>query len=228
MHCSNSCCSTSGMRAWMAVATCGVFSACALAGKDKVLSLFDGKSLDGWTTLEGKPVTRGWEVVDGTLHRASEGSDIITTKEYGDFDLGFEFKIGKGANSGLKYKFKQFGRHWLGCEYQVIDDGKADPYSTHAAGALYDVVAPSGKKKAKPRGEFNSGRVVVRGTLVQHWMNGEKILEIDTASSEWKRRIANSKFRDVEGFGKNARGRIMLQEHGGEVWFRKIALRLLN
>jgi hypothetical protein len=212
------------MKAWVLVTTCCVLSSCALAPRGKAVSLFDGESLDGWTTLEGKPVTRGWEAVDGTLHRATKSSDIITTAEYGDFDLRFEFKIGTGSNSGLKYKFKQFGKRWLGCEYQIIDDGDADPYATHAAGALYDVVAPSNRKKAEPPGVFNSARVVVRGSLIQHWMNGEKILEVDTASTGWKRGISKSKFRDVEGFGKNARGRIMLQEHGGEVWFRKLEL----
>lgn len=216
------------MRVWTGVAALCVLGAGAPVATEHVVLLFDGKSLDGWTTIEGKPVTRGWEVVDGTLHRGTKGSDIITRKEYGDFDLRFEFKIAEGANSGLKYKFKQFGRNWLGCEYQVIDDGEADPYSKHAAGALYDVVAPSKKKKARPAGEFNSGRVVVRGSLIEHWMNGEKILEVDTSSSVWKRSIARSKFSKVEGFGQNARGRIMLQEHGGEAWFRKISLRPLD
>ena len=84
------------------------------------------------------------------------------------------------------------------------------------------------KKKARPAGEFNWGRGVVRGALIEHWMNGEKILDVDTSSSVWKSSIARSKFSEVEGFGQNARGRIMLQEHGGEAWFRNISLRPLD
>ncbi len=192
------------------------------------VALFDGKTLEGWTTLDGKPVTRGWEVVDGTIHRASRGGDIITTGEFGDFDLRFEWKIARGANSGLKYKFTRFDGRWLGCEYQVIDDGKEGKRTKGSAGALYDICEPNEKKRLRPVGEFNTSRVIVRGSRIEHWLNGEKIIDIDTSSPEWSERIARSKFGKVDGFGKNPRGRIMLQDHGGEVWFRRLTVRRLE
>ena len=197
------------------------------AEEPEATPLFDGKSLDGWTTLDGKPVAAGWHAVDGVLAFDGKGGTIMTAEEFGDFDLRFEWKIAEGGNSGLKYKFKRFGGEWLGCEYQILDDAKHGDgkQGRTSTGSLYHVCEPGEKKKLNPPGEWNSSRVVVRGTKIEHWLNGERILAIDTSSEEWKERIAKSKFRDVEGFGRNELGRIMLQDHGSKVSFRKIEIR---
>ena len=197
-------------------------------------ALFDGKTLNGWTTASGKPVTRGWTVEDGMLVRANRGGAIYSKEEFGDFDLRFEWKIAPRGNSGVKYRlifYKKgvFGRPgWLGCEYQVFDDAGRKTHPTTSAGALYGLVAPNDKKKLKPTGEFNTSRIVAHGTKIEHWLNGEKIVEIDTASDDWKQRIAKSKFGPVNGFFENPKGRIELQDHGSRVWFRSITIRDLS
>ncbi len=191
--------------------------------------LFDGKSLDGWTTLNGQPVTKGWEVVDGMIHLNTEGGRagaIVTDREFRDFELRFEWKNVPGGNSGLKYRVREYGNKTLGCEYQIIDD---DGYrvklpATGSTGALYDLYEPNNAKSVKPLGQFNHSRIVVRGNRIEHWLNGELIVLACVGSNEWNRRIADSKFDDVEGFARNRSGKIMLTDHNSEVWYRNIEL----
>ena len=198
-----------------------------------VIALFNGKDLSGWTTTSGEPVTRGWEVQDGELVRTDRGGAIYAEGEYEDFVLDFVWKIAPGVNSGLKYRVRFYEKGvygnpgWLGCEYQIYDDAK-NPGPRSSTGALYDVYPPNDKKRVNPPGEYNHSRIVVDGNRIEHWLNGEKIVEADTSSDEWQRRIAKSKFAPVEGFGQNRRGRIQLQDHGGDVWFKSITLRPLG
>lgn len=202
---------------------------------DKVwVELFDGKSLEGWVTLDGKPVTEGWKVDDGMLHCPGRVGSIYPKREYGNFELEFEWKIQKGGNAGIKYRMVHyekglFGRsNWLGCEYQIFDDHnrKAEPVNQTAA--IYDILAPSDKKKLLPHDEFNKGRIVANGTKIEHWLNGEKVVEADIASDDWKTRVAKSKFGEVEGFFTSPKGKIQLQDHGNKVWFRSIKIRELE
>lgn len=201
--------------------------------EDGVIALFNGKTLDGWTTASGDPVENGWEVLDGELVRTGRGGAIYAEGEFEDFFLDFEWKIAPGCNSGLKYRVRFYetgtwGRPgWLGCEYQLYDDTR-NPRPISSTGALYALYAPNDKKRVNPPGEYNHSRIVVCGTRIEHWLNGEKIVEADTSSDQWKRRVAQSKFAPVKGFGQNRRGRIQLQDHGGKVWFRRITLRPLS
>ncbi len=196
------------------------------------ISLFDGKSLNGWTTDKGKPITRGWQFTDqGELHRATRGGHIICTREFHHFDLRMDFKIAPGGNSGVKYKLVPHLRTLWGLEYQILDDVKRikNPrQSKGSCGALYVMYAPNDKKKLNPAGEWNSLRIVVRGTKVEHWLNGEKIVEADTASQDWKKRIARSKYRPVKNFAPDKPTKILLQDHGSKVWFRNIRIRSLD
>jgi hypothetical protein len=210
------------------------FTSFRVQAEDQVIRLFDGKSLAGWQTAGGKAVTQGWEVEDGMLVRMSRGGSIFTTEEYGDFDLSFEWKIARRGNSGIKYRvaFYEEGVYgnpgWLGCEYQLFDDAGRRTEPVHSCGALYELYAPSADKKLRPVGEFNNSRIVLRGTRIEHWLNGDKVVEADAATEDWKQRIAASKFGDVAGFFQNAKGRIELQDHGHKVWFRQIELRPLS
>lgn len=214
---------------------CVWFSFASTAGADdNAIQLFDGKSLDGWTTRSGESVTTGWTVEDGMLVRSSRGGSIYTAKEYGDFDLSFEWRIAPRGNSGVKYRVAHYKKGvygnpgWLGCEYQIYDDVGRRAGPLHSTGAIYELYAPSKNKKLRPVGEFNDARIVVRGTRIEHWLNGEKIVDADTSSDDWKRRVARSKFGDVKGFFANSKGRIELQDHGSKVWFRNIVLRPLD
>jgi hypothetical protein len=205
-----------------------------LFAEEAAISLFDGKSLSGWTTAGGESVKRGWTVEDGMLVRASRGGSIFTEKEYGDFDLRFEWKIAPRGNSGIKYRVAFFEKGvrgnpgLLGCEYQLFDDVGRSTGPEHSCGALYALYAPSADKQLRPVGEFNESRIVVRGSTIEHWLNGAKVVEADTNSDDWKRRIADSKFHNVAGFAQNPKGRIELQDHGHKVWFRSMVLRPLD
>lgn len=184
----------------------------------------DGKSLAGWTTASGKPVTAGWEVADGTIHlkKKAGGGNIVTAREFRNFSLSFEWKIAPGGNSGIKYRVRNYDGKQLGLEYQIFDDtaGKKPPEAKNSAGSLYDLYGPSAAKKLKPVGEYNTAKIVVRGNQIEHWLNGERIVTATVGSSEWRRRIADSKFNDVPGFAQNPSGKLMLTDHGSEVWLR--------
>jgi hypothetical protein len=189
-----------------------------------------GSSFAGWTTKTGQPVSTGWSLQDGVIHRHSAGGDIVTTTEWADFELEFEWKTAAGANSGVKYRVGDYlpaGRS-IGPEYQVLDDAGhpngQDPKTS--AGSLYDLVPATTSKKVRPVGEWNQSRIIARGQLLEHWLNGEKIMEVDLASAAWKSALAASKFKTAPDFATR-KGRLLLQDHGDEVWFRALRIREL-
>jgi len=203
----------------------GIGAAGALAAEGEWESLFDGKTLKGWQSGKGAPVSKGWIVVDGCIHRESRGGDILSAEEYEDFELELEWKVAPKSNSGIKYRFKG----GLGPEYQVLDDeqhGNGKNPKTSAA-AMYAMFACNDRKELKPLGEFNQARIVARGTKLEHWLNGKKVLEADTSSPAWASAKAASKFKGKKGYGEGA-GRILLQDHGDKVWYRNIRIRRLD
>ncbi len=191
------------------------------------VSLLQSDSLDGWLTTGGKTPGSAWEVVEGVLHLNGRGGDIRTEREYKNFILDFAWTIAKGGNSGIKYRFKQFdGKGWLGCEYQVLDDyntgeGKA---AKRSASTLYDILPTNERKHLNPHTELNRGRIVVNGDRLEHWLNGEKVVEVTVGSDRWKEALAKSKFSGTEDFGSNPTGFIMVQDHQCEVWFHEISI----
>ncbi|QDU95806.1 3-keto-disaccharide hydrolase [Lignipirellula cremea] len=187
------------------------------------VSLFDGKTLDGWVTEDGKPVTQGWKVEDGTIHRDGRGGNIFYEQEVGDFELQFEWKIVAGGNNGVKYRVRKYGNRMLGCEYQILGDSPRK-LSKGSTGSLYALYEPSEKAVPHPVGEWNTAKIVAHGPIIEHWMNGEKIVEADLESEEWRTRLAQSKFSPHADFARNSQGRIMLTEHGSKVWFRNLVL----
>jgi hypothetical protein len=201
---------------------------CTCPANAQTIALFDGQTLNGWVTAQGKPVTKGWRADDGSLRldvNQGRGGNIFTDREYGNFILDFEWKIAKGGNSGIKYKVKKFGNRTLGCEYQIIDDdghhkGSVNKNST---ASLYDIYAPS-NHHVRPVGEFNQSRIVVCGTSIEHWLNGQLVLTAHVGGAEWYAKKKKSKFKDVVGFGENTHGTIMLTDHHSEVWYRNIYL----
>ena len=193
------------------------------------VAIFNGDNLDGWTTVSGSTDIKAWEAVDGTLHRKAGGGDIVTEKEYGNFILDFEWKISPGGNSGLKYKFANFDGNWLGCEYQVLDDDAHSDGSRaiHRTGSLYDVIAPT-VEVANPIGEYNKSRIIVNGKRIQHFLNGILVVDVIVGSPEWEAGFQASKFKAHETFGKIAEGKILVQDHGDEVWFKNMVVRELK
>ena len=205
----------------------GLATVSCVSAKKK--SLFDGKSFAGWETGGGEPVSEGWEIQDGAIYRSSKGGHIYTTAEYENFELEFEWKVAEGTNSGVKYRVKLFGKSLLGPEFQVLDDANhsngKNPVTS--AASFYALFAPAETKTLKPLGEYNHSKIVARGTILEHWLNGEKVISVDMNSEIWKERVAASKFKKLEGYGVGA-GKIMLQDHGDEVWFRNITIKELK
>jgi hypothetical protein len=194
------------------------------------LSLFDGKSLTGWTAVDGKAPGSGWKVVEGTLHLEGKGGNILSTEEFSSFELEWDWKINTKGNNGIKYWVTQVGgKEWLGIEYQMIDDGgHADgkPGSNHATASIYDIKAAAADKPLKPAGEWNQSRIIIKEGKIQHFLNGVVVVEADTASDEWKRLLSASKFRNKAGFAPG-KGKIMLTDHADPVWYKNIRIRRL-
>jgi len=196
--------------------------------------LFDGRSTTGWRGFK-KPAfpEKGWVVEDGCLKhlRRGGGGDIITDASFDDFEVSFEWRLAPKANSGLKYFITEARSAAIGHEYQLIDDvglGYAKPGSKHQTASFYDVLAPTAWKEPHPPGQFNHSRIVVQGGHVEHWLNGLKTLEYELGSNHVRDAVAASKFKEVAGFGAKLKGHLLLQDHGGEIWFRNLKLRELS
>jgi hypothetical protein len=196
--------------------------------------LFDGKSLDGWRGYKAEKIGDGWAVQDGaiTLTKEKGAGDLMTKEDFGDFELAFDWKITETGNSGVIYRvgLGDNAPYRTGPEYQVLDNIKAtdNKKPNHLAGSLYDIGAAPGADWVKPVGEWNTGKIVVRGWKVEHWLNGKKVIAIDLASAEGKAAIAESKFKTWPKFASLARGHIALQDHGHVVSFRSIKVRELK
>ena len=198
--------------------------------------LFDGKTTAGWRGFKKAAFPeKGWVVADGCLKKVATGTgdslcggDIVTTETFGDFDLRFEWRVSRNGNSGVKYFVTEERSGPIAHEYQVLDDtGHPDAKvgEHRQTAAFYDVLAPSkSAKRLKEVGEFNQSRVLVKGSHVEHWLNGAKVLEYELGSPELKAAIAKSKFKDVAGFGTKLDGRILLQDHGDEVCYRNLKI----
>jgi len=194
--------------------------------------LFDGQSLAGWRGYKIETPGAGWSVKDGALVTAGKAGDLMTTEQFGDFDLMFDWKISEGGNSGVIYRVGpgESATYRTGPEYQVLDNQKAEDNKkpNHLAASLYDIGAPPPKDFTKPVGEWNSGRIRVRGWHVEHWLNREKTADLDLASPEGRAAIAASKFKDWPKFASLARGFVALQDHGNVVSFRSLKIRELK
>lgn len=207
--------------------------------KEGWILLFNGRNLDGWTSVgKSTPPTFGWEIKDGILtvkpNEGKRGGDIITKDKYSDFELCVDFRITEGANSGIKYLFTKYEKGgWLGMEYQILDDerhpdAKMGRDGNRLLGGLYDML-PTQKKHVNPIGEWNQARIVVRGNVVTHYLNGKKILTYDRSSETYINAWKLSKYKDcIPMFGSVKEGYILLQDHGDEVSFRNIKIRILK
>lgn len=204
----------------------------AVAGPSTWRPLFNGSDFTGWRGYKGAPVPTRWRVESGAIALGTEGGegDLVTAEEFGDFELELEWKVSERGNSGIIYFVQEADAApytWsTGLEMQVLDDARhADgKLPSHRAGALYDLIAPA-KAAAKPVGEWNRVRIVVRGGSIEHWLNGVRVVATRFGDEPWRERIAGSKFKAMPHFAKVPRGRIALQDHGDRVWFRNIRIR---
>lgn len=194
--------------------------------------LFDGKTSAGWRG-DGKTgfPEKGWVIENGELRKIARerGGDIITEATYSEFDLKWDWKIAPRGNNGVKY-FVTKERKGVGHEYQMLDDqteAEGKDNGVHSTASFYAVLAPWPNKPAAlhPAGEWNSSRVYVHGDTVEHWLNGQKVLEYQLGSQQVKDGVAKSKFRNVPHFGERVKGHILLTDHNDEAVFRSIKIR---
>ena len=192
--------------------------------------LFDGRSMDGWRGYMSEALPGGWKAVDGLLTRTARAGDIITDEKFRDFELTFEFNVAPGGNSGIFYRAIEGPDliYYAAPEYQVLDDAAHRDGSSPltSTGANY-AINPASPGITKPAGEWNSGRILVNGNHVEHWLNGQKVVEYELGSADWTRRVAESKFNQWPEYGKASEGHIGIQDHGSMVQYRNIKIRVL-
>ncbi|MFT4024817.1 MAG: DUF1080 domain-containing protein [Flavihumibacter sp.] len=202
-------------------------------------TLFNGKTLAGWHGYNKTGEVKNWTVEDGALvcHGAAHGDtggDLVTDKDYDNFELSWDWKIGKGGNSGVMYHVvedkKYEGPYMTGPEYQLIDDigfpEKIEDWQK--TGADYAMnLADTSKKKLKPVGEWNSSRIVFNKGHVEHWLNGEKIVEFEAWTPAWETKKKEGKWKEYPDYGTAKTGKIALQDHGAKAYFKNIVLKPL-
>lgn len=192
--------------------------------------LFDGTSTAGWRGFRMTTMPAGWQAKDGALTRVGEAADIITTDQYGNFELALEWQISPKGNSGIMYRVTEADSfsYETGPEMQVLDDeGHRDGLSRlTAAGSVYGLY-PAPEGLVRPVGQWNQVRIVVNGNDVEHWLNGTQVAHYVLGSSEWAGLVAKSKFKQWPGYGKAKTGYIALQDHGDWVAYRSIKIRVL-
>jgi hypothetical protein len=211
------------------------------------ITLFDGKTTNGWHSYGKTTVAKTWQVENGALHlnaaakkdnQIEEGGDLVTNDEYDNFDLKLEWKISEKGNSGVIFYVHEdpskYHETWnTGLEMQVLDNGTRTRLGhddgrlyTHRAGDLYDLVAAK-DGVAKPAGEWNQAEIISNKGKLDFYMNGQHTLSTTLWNDVWKQMVAISKFKDMPAFGTYKKGKIALQDHGNEVWYRNIKIKKL-
>lgn len=196
--------------------------------------LFDGKTIDKWRGYRQQGVPAGWTVVDGAITRTGKAGDLITIDQFDNFELKIDFKVAPKGNSGIFYRGveQESGPIYHSApEFQVLDnaghpDAKNGP--DRFCGANYALDPPSKPEACKPAGEWNSARIVVNGAHVEHWLNGEKVVEYELWSDAWRKKVQASKFKEWPSYGMAKKGHIAVQDHGDQVSFRNIKIRRLG
>ncbi|WP_405292372.1 DUF1080 domain-containing protein [Algibacter sp. Ld11] len=208
--------------------------------------LWDGETTNGWrgAKLEEFP-ENGWKIEDGVLSvlssggaESNAGGDIVTTEQFGDFELTVDFKLTPGANSGIKYyvdtNMNKGAGSSIGLEYQILDDalhpdaklGNHD--GSRTVSSLYDLIQADTNKPIHPIGEWNTAYIISKNNHVEHWLNGTKVLEYERKSDDYKKLVSESKYAKWPNFGELDKGEILLQDHGDLVSFKNVKIRPIN
>ncbi len=204
--------------------------------------LWDGKTSEGWRSARHPEFPKeGWTMQNGILiihesggAESAAAGDIITKEVYSEFELSVDFKITPGANSGIKLfvdpDLNKGAGSSIGAEFQILDDerhpdAKLGENGDRTIGSLYDMIPAPKTKKVKPIGEWNNARILSEGKHVTFWLNGEKTVEFERGTKEWRELVAKSKYKVWPNFGEMPAGHILLQDHGNQVFFKNIKIR---
>lgn len=218
----------------------------ALSKKEKKegwVLLFDGKTADNWRGPYGAPFPKhGWVVREGELRgelteggESGDAGDLISKKSYKNFELVFDWKLGNGGNSGVKYFIeerlpKPEKGSQAGYEYQLIDDkdyiyqNKPLPQDLKTA-SIYDVIAAD--KPDVKMNTWHSSKILVNNNHIEHWLDGVKVLDVNRGDARFKNGVQDSKYKDYQGFDAIPEGHILLQDHGHSVAFKNIKIKEL-
>lgn len=216
--------------------------------KGKWVTIFDGTSTCGWRGYNRETLPAAWVIEDGALKIMSganrraqgitQGGDVLFDHKFSNFELSFEWKVADKSNSGVFYLAQEVPGQpsWLSApEYQILDnanhpDGKMGKNGNRQSASLYDMI-PAAPQNALPVGEWNTGGIIVKKGKVTHLQNGKKVVEFTLWDDSWKALVEDSKFKGVKTFinagGDSREGYIVLQDHGDDVWFRNIRVRVL-
>jgi len=223
----------------------GTNQATEISQQSEWISLFDGETLEGWKRYNADEIGPLWFVEDGAIKCDGKGhgegspefgGSLITLETFGNFELELEWRITEGGNSGIMYhvveKPEYSHAYVTGPEYQVRDDGEEEgsPSNTkNLAGSSYDMYDAPSTKKLNPVMEWNTAKILYKDGKVEHWLNGEKIVEFDESSEDYKERFNQSKWASGEYpfWNTYKEGSIALQDHGAAVWYRNIRIRRL-
>ncbi len=216
--------------------------------QEEWITLFDGNSFDGWRGYNRTDVPKAWTIEDGSIKingsgkgeaGAKDGGDILFDRKFKNFELTFEWKVAKGSNSGIFYLAQEVKDEpiWKSSpEYQILDnanhpDAKLGKNANRQSASLYDLI-PAVPQNSKPFGEWNTGSIMVYKGTVVHSQNGENVVEYHLWTDDWKKMIEGSKFKGWENFinagGENQEGFIGLQDHGDDVWYKNIKIKILD
>lgn len=213
--------------------------------EDGWVNLFDGKTTNGWHSYGKDHAGSAWKIENGVLRldgaskkdSRAEGGDLVTDNEFENFHLKLEWKISPKGNSGIIFYVKddpsKFENTYnSGPEMQVLDNGSSTVLGhsdaklyTHRAGDLYDLLAS--KEAAKPAGQWNQAEIICNKGKLDFYLNGVHTLSTTFWNDTWWKMIAISKFKDMKDFGTFKKGKIALQDHGDDVWYRNIRIKKL-
>lgn len=221
---------------------------------DGWITLFDGKTFTGWRGYNREDVPNAWIIEDGAIKikgsgggeaGAKDGGDILFAHKFKNFEFEFEWKVAKGSNSGVFYMIQEVEgepSYISAPEYQVLDnenhpDAKLGKDGNRMSASLYDMI-PAKPQNAKPFGEWNKGKIMsYKGTIV-HYQNDESVVEYHLWTKQWTDMLQVSKFSQKDwplafellnnAGGENKEGFVGFQDHGDDVWFRNIKVKILD
>jgi hypothetical protein len=187
--------------------------------------------LTAWRGYKRQEMPTGWHVTDGVLMKENVAEDLVSRDQFGDFELAWDWKLAPGGNAGVFYRGTEEYDHiyWTGPEYQLLDDARHPDGRNRltSAAAAYGLYAPPAGV-VKPADEWNSSRILLRGNHVEHWLNGQKVVEYELGSDDWKARVAKSKFVEWPHYGRAPRGHLGIQgDHNGALAIRDLRIRVI-